>query len=71
MTIVPGAAAACRRAAKFGVSPTDATLLCLSGADQIADFDESGRKPEAQKSDSAVVVSFGTTSARASPARTF
>jgi hypothetical protein len=27
----------------------DAALLCLSGADQIADYDESGCKPEAQK----------------------
>jgi hypothetical protein len=49
----------------------DTTLLCLSGARQIADYDESGHKPEAQKGDWAVVVTFGTASTRASPARTF
>jgi hypothetical protein len=41
-----------------------------SGADQIADYDESGRKPDAHKfkGDSAVAVSFGAVSTRTSPA---
>ena len=39
MTTVFGSAMPCRRAARFGVSPTIRLLLGLSRSDQIADHD--------------------------------
>ena len=42
MTSVFGVASACSRAARFGVSPTTATLLRRALADQIADHDQPG-----------------------------
>ena len=40
MTTVFGSASPCRRAARFGVSPTTAVLLRRASADEIADHDE-------------------------------
>ena len=42
-----GSARACSRAARFGVSPTTASLLRSARADQIADHDEPGRDADA------------------------
>ena len=42
-----GSAIPCRRAARFGVSPTIATLLRLSRSDEVADHDEPGGNADA------------------------
>ena len=46
MTTVFGSAIPCRRAARFGVSPTIASLLRFARADQVADDHEPGRDPD-------------------------
>ena len=42
MTTIPGSAAPWRRAARFGVSPTTACLLCRPFADKVADDHKAG-----------------------------
>ena len=46
MTTAPGSASACSRAARFGVSPTTASLARRALADQVADHDQPGRDPD-------------------------
>ena len=45
-TTAPGSASACSRAARFGVSPTTASLLRGALADQVADHDGPCRDPD-------------------------
>ena len=47
ITTVPGPASACRRAARFGVSPTAVLLARVAGADQLADHDQPGGDADA------------------------
>ena len=47
MTTLFGSATPCRRAARFGVSPTIAVLLRLARPDQVADDDQSGGDADA------------------------
>ena len=72
ITTLPGAASACRRAARFGVSPTTASSRAAPFANQLADHDQTGRDadPRCQRRPQASSSLRPAPSAIASPALT-
>jgi hypothetical protein len=63
MTTVFGSATPCRRAARFGGLPNDASFLRLARANQIADHHKAGRNPHANlEGELAAATHFGTAS---------
>ena len=70
MTTVFGSAMPCRRAARFGVSPTMPLLLSSTRPDQIADYDQPRGNADAGLQGRAGSSSAPTAAINSSPART-
>ena len=70
MTTVFGSAIPCRRAARFGVSPTIRLLLRRTRSDQVADHDQPGRNADTGLQWSTGLQCALTAWINSSPART-